>query len=112
MYASSYSMIKDPSAADLGNVYASLKTPDDPNTYGETPPEPVYNDLEDSRPYSKTPFENGPVCIEQPVYNVLEEITTTPGNVSYRKEQVYNVLEGPDQSDAEGFSNYGFLPAS
>ena len=107
IYASNYCLVKDPTA-DSGNVYAPLNIPDGQNIYGHKPIQPDYNILQNS----EAPLQNGPVRIEQPVYNTLEELPIIPGYISYGKKPVYNVLEAPGQlGDAQSSGDYGSVPS-
>ena len=54
----------------------------------------------------------GSVCIEQPIYSLLEELTTgqtmkNPAQDSF--EPVYNVLEEPDQEPSENPNYFGSI---
>ena len=107
IYASNYRLVKDPTA-DSGNVYAPLNIPDGQNIYGHKPIKPDYNMPQNS----EAPLQNGPVSIEQPVYNTLEELPIIPAYITYGKKPVYNVLEAPGQlGDAQSSGDYGSVPS-
>ena len=107
IYASNYRLVKDPTA-DSGNMYAPLNIPDGQNIYGHKPIKPDYNMLQNS----EAPLQNGPVSIEQPVYNTLEELPIIPRYITYGKKPVYNVLEAPGQlGDAQSSGDYGSVPS-
>lgn len=105
IYASNYYLVKDPTA-DSGNVYAPLNIPDGQNIYGHKPIKPDYNIMENSAPCSEVPLQNGPVSIEQPIYNVLEvpgqrgdaQNSGDHGSVS-STGQIYNTLEDRKYSE-------------
>ena len=111
IYSSNYCLVKD-RTPDPGNVYAPLNIPDGQNIYGHKPIKPDYNILENSAPYSEVPLQNGPVSIEQPVYNTLEELPIIPEYITYGEKSVYNVLEVPGKlGDAQSSGDYGSIPS-
>ena len=55
-------------------------------------------------------LQSGPVSIEQPVYNILEELPIARENTLFGTELVYNVLEANGQGDAESCGDNGSLP--
>ena len=90
-----------------GHFYAPLNIPQGHNIYGlgnahELDSEKIYQNY-------------GSICIEQPVYNLLEELSTAEGSegplrsLSDRTEPVYNVLEGPYIDGFEDPDHYGTI---
>lgn len=95
-------------------VYAPLNISESQNIYGHgNIREPLYRALEnpgyDNDRKSKT--YGRAISIEQPVYNLMEELSTpgADGPVQdgvYDDQPVYNVLEGPYLEDSEGPGHY------
>ena len=132
IYASNYCLVKDPTA-DSGNVYAPLNIPDEQNIYGhksikpdnilasrpEAPlqngpvsiEQPVYNTLEELPNHQEETLQSCPASIEQPVYNILEELPINRENTPFGTEPVYKVLEANGQGDAETSGDNGSLPS-
>ena len=55
---------------------------------------------------------DGSVSFEQPVYNIMEELSTTEateGPAHYAVEPEYNVLEDPNLADTRGSGHYGAI---
>ena len=55
---------------------------------------------------------DGYVSFEQPVYNIMEELSTTEateGREHYAAEPEYNVLEDPNLADTRGSGHYGTI---
>ena len=92
------------------NFYAPLNIKEGP-VYGKKDTrEPFYNALE-----KPTAENDGLISIEQPVYNLVEELPIaegTDGQSNNGGEPVYNVLEDPTLEYEEGLGHYGAISAA
>ena len=124
MYTSAYSVPQHPSLPKCANgeraandtkssnFYAPLNIKEG-QVYGQRDTrEPFYNVLEKPTAENKTSQNDGLISIEQPVYNLVEELPIaegTDGQTNSGGEQVYNVLEDPNLEYEEGLGHYGAI---
>ena len=115
IYKSTYTLPQRPTAKDGLNserIYAALNIQEGHNVYG--PPknqEPFYHVLEKPTTDGEVHLQQyGVNSLEQPVYNILEELPVTgglEGPTNHGAEPVYNVLEDPNLVVAKGPGLYG-----
>ena len=80
--------------------YAPLKIPEEHNIYG-----PGLNNADHD---NEKMYQNyNSLYIEQPVYNFIEELSTSEGSLGKETQPMYNVLEGPYLDDLGGIRHYG-----
>jgi len=92
--------------------YAPLNIQEGHNVYGpQNNQEPFYHILEKPTTDGEVPLqEYGVSCLEQPLYNILEELPVTGGlerPTNHGAEPAYSVLEDPNLVVAKGPGHYG-----
>ena len=100
-------------------MYAPLSISEGQNIYGHiNTQEPVYRVLENP-PYDnevKSQANGDPISIEQPVYNLMEELSLegTEGRThdgAHDNQPLYNVLDGPCLEGSEVPEHCGAMPS-
>ena len=94
----------DHAGSEEHHFYSTLNIPEGRNIYGLGNNQYTDND--------KFYQNYGSICIEQPLYNLIEEISTEQGlegPTNDGAEQVYSVLEEPYFDDSESSSHYGTI---
>ena len=117
IYESTYTLPQRPTANDGLNpdqFYAPLNIQEGHNVYGpQNNQEPFYHILEKPTTDGEVPLrEYGVNCLEQPVYNIPEELLVTEGlkgPVNHGAEPAYNVLEDPNLVVTKGPGHYGAM---